>query len=103
MVKVQRQAKKGRPALKKGTVKTVPKSKRGAPKPKKAVRKSPAARSASKNHPDQAPITAMMNSKVPTAVVAAPEAKGQEFPLFWPALGLMRMWLGPRKTSQRSG
>jgi hypothetical protein len=103
MTKVQRQAKRKRPGSKKSRVKAVPKAKRAAPAATKAMRKRTAPNSASEQRQDHAPVAATIDPQVPAAVVAAPADKGQAFPLFWPALGLMRMWLGSRKTSRAEG
>jgi hypothetical protein len=101
MVKVQRQAKKTRRGLKKSVTKTKLKSKRAASDPNSVKRHRPAPESAPRTRRQQPPVTAT-NGQVRAAVVEAP-AEGQQFPLFWPALGWMRMWLGPRKTSHAAG
>ena len=73
------------------------KSKRGVPK--KAQRNVGAA-SPSRSRV-QASIAAPIKGELPPAVVATPRRNAQEFPLLWPALGLMRMWLGPRRAAPR--
>jgi hypothetical protein len=102
MVKVQRQAKKKRRGLKQAVVKTQSKLKRAAPSPKRVKQERPAPGRAGNKRREQAPAPAT-RSQVRAAVVAGPGAEGQNFPLFWPALGWMRMWLGPRKTPQAAG
>ena len=89
---------KARAALKKPAVKArTAKSKRGAPE--KEQRKPVDA--ATIKSRVQAPV-AMKVGEAPTAI-APPERKAQEFPALWPALGMMRMWLGPRKYARKTG
>jgi hypothetical protein len=78
---------KAHAVLKKSAAKVqTAKSKRGVPK--KAQRKHANAASPSR-------------SRVQAATIKgdALHRDAQEFPLLWPALGLMRMWLGPRKST----
>ena len=43
-----------------------------------------------------------MNAEAPVADAAKRKRMAQEFPLFWPALAMMRMWLGPQTTGPTS-
>ena len=88
---------KPRAALKKPALKArTAKSKRGAPE-KEQRKRADAANHTSKSRV-QAPV-AMKAGEAPTAI-ALPERKAQEFPVLWPALAMMRMWLGPRKSTR---
>jgi len=95
MMKVRKKATtKPRAALKKPAVKArTAKSKRGVPEKDQGKRVD----AATTKSRVQAPV-AMKAGEVPTAI-APPERKAQEFPALWPALGMMRMWLGPRKST----
>lgn len=43
-----------------------------------------------------------MNGETPVADAGRRERRAQEFPFFWPALAMMRMWLGPQATVSTS-
>jgi hypothetical protein len=75
-------------------------SKRGAPKNAKTPRKRAAVNRASRNRHEQAPLAATMSAQRPVAVAASRERAARAFPFFWPALAMMRMWLGPRETGR---
>jgi hypothetical protein len=89
MAKVRHKAKTTRSGAKKPAVKTAKaKSKRAAPKDS---RKRVVAKPASATLPE-APAATI--AQPPVAVTARREP--QVLPLFWPALAVMRIWLGPR-------
>ena len=84
----KRKTTKAHAVLKKPAAKVqTAKSKRGVPK--KAQRKHVNAES-------------LGRSRVQAVTIKGdtPQRNAQEFPLLWPALGLMRMWLGPRKSAR---
>ena len=99
MAKVrEKKTTKTRAELKKPAVKVQAKSKLSAPKKAKAQRKRAVVSRKGKG-PVQAPTAALKKAERPVAVVAPTGRSKHEFPVLWPALGLMRMWLGPRKSS----
>ena len=88
---------KARAALKKPAVKArMAKSKRDAPEKEQRTRVDAA------NHTIkscvQAPVAIKVEEAAPAAI--APPRKAQEFPVLWPALAMMRMWLGPLKSTR---
>jgi hypothetical protein len=91
MAKVRQKAKKSS-GLKKTVAKTAVKlrSKRSTPKE-------------AKNHRKRVDVAVATTGSLQTPVLAAPAAAvavrdRPGFPYLWPALGVMRMWLGPRKS-----
>jgi hypothetical protein len=79
------------------------KSRRHAPIIAKQRRKRVVATPAGKNgNRDATPVVRTMNAEAPVAVAAQRDRMAQEFPFFWPALAMMRMWLGPRETAHSS-
>jgi len=87
MAKLRHKAKTTRSGSKKPAAKAAKaKSKRAAPR---TSRKRVVARQ-----------TSVIPREAPAAMIApAPVAESRElraFPMFWPALAMMRMWLGPR-------
>ena len=97
-------SKKRRSGSKKPAAKAVVlKSKRRAPIMKKERRKQVVATPAGKDgHRDATPVAARMNTEAPVAAAAKRERGAQEFPFFWPARAMMRMWFGPRETVHSS-
>ncbi|TMJ03737.1 MAG: hypothetical protein E6G97_08720 [Alphaproteobacteria bacterium] len=65
------------------------KSKRGKPKQAKH-RKRVGVTNVATTGGNEAPVLA--------ARVAVADRDGPDFPYLWPALGMMRLWLGPRKS-----
>lgn len=89
-----KKAKKTLSGAKKTIAKTVvrSKSKRATPKQAKKPRKRVDVTSVAVAGGNQAPVVAAR-----AAAVAGRDRP--DFPLLWPALGMMRMWLGPRKST----
>ena len=79
------------------------KSNRRAPDPTKNRRKRVVATRVGKNgNRDTMQVAMPMNAEAPVAVAEKRAPGSQEFPFFWPALAMMRMWLGPRETTYSS-
>jgi hypothetical protein len=99
----QRRSGSAKPAAKA----VVLKSERRAPITTKNRRKRVVATPVGKNRNRDAIRVAMpMNAEAPVAVAAKRAQGSQEspffWPVFWPALAMMRMWLGPRETTYSS-